>query len=239
MKLCTDPVRERLPQWDHVYTAFVDPSGGSSDSMTLAIAHAEGKLVVLDAVREVRAPFSPGAVVEQFTALLAKYQVWTVHGDRYAGEWAREPFQQRGINYEPAEMTKSELYLAFLPLLNSRAVALIEHPRLEHQLVNLERKVTRGGRDMIDHVRGGHDDIANAVAGACVLALSEGSAMPLRGLPSHPIDAGLYDPLASPAENRLHLMRAEARVGYFTGPGWVPIWHDQGRDLQTHAINED
>jgi hypothetical protein len=92
---------------------------------------------------------------------------------------------------------------------------------------------------MIDHARGGHDDIANAVAGACVLALSQGGAMPVRGLPSHAIDAGVYDPLASPAENRLRLIRAEARAGYFTGPGWAPIWHVSGMDLQTHAINED
>ena len=53
VRACTDRVRERLPQRDRSYVAFVDPSGGSSDSMTLAIAHAEGKTAVLDAVREV------------------------------------------------------------------------------------------------------------------------------------------------------------------------------------------
>ena len=34
-----------------------DPSGGSSDSMTLAIAHRENGSAVLDAIREVRPPF--------------------------------------------------------------------------------------------------------------------------------------------------------------------------------------
>jgi hypothetical protein len=34
------------------YSAFVDPSGGSSDSMTLAIAHLEKSIAVLDALRE-------------------------------------------------------------------------------------------------------------------------------------------------------------------------------------------
>jgi len=38
------------------YRAFVDPSGGSSDSMTLAIAHLEGKVCVLDCIVERRAP---------------------------------------------------------------------------------------------------------------------------------------------------------------------------------------
>ena len=55
VRACTDNVRERLPQLSHTYTAFVDPSGGSSDSMTLAIAHLEGKTAVVDAMREVRA----------------------------------------------------------------------------------------------------------------------------------------------------------------------------------------
>jgi hypothetical protein len=225
VKQCTHPVRERLPQRNFVYTAFVDPSGGSSDSMTLAIAHMEGKTAILDAVREVRAPFSPGAAVEQFTTLLAKYQIWTVHGDRYAGEWPREQFSQRGVGYEPCEMAKSELYLAFLPLLNSWSVSLIDHPRLEHQLISLERKVTRGGRDIVDHPRGAHDDIANCVAGACVLAQTAGQ-IPFNRLPE---SSGYeYNPLAEPEEKLRAERRAEERwkSGYWSGPGWAPTWHD-------------
>ena len=30
------------------YKAFIDPSGGANDSMTLAVAHREDKLVVID-----------------------------------------------------------------------------------------------------------------------------------------------------------------------------------------------
>ena len=37
----------------------------------------------------------------------------------------------------------------------------------------LERRTARGGRDSIDHGPGAHDDIANAVAGALVLAAGE------------------------------------------------------------------
>jgi hypothetical protein len=43
----------------HRYTAFVDPSGGSSDSMTLAVGHREGEITVVDVVREITAPFDP------------------------------------------------------------------------------------------------------------------------------------------------------------------------------------
>ena len=52
-------VRERAPLRANVYVAFVDPSGGSSDAMTLAIAHTEGTTQILDAVRERKPPFSP------------------------------------------------------------------------------------------------------------------------------------------------------------------------------------
>ena len=41
------------------------------------------------------------------------------------------------------------------------------------QLTSLERRTARGGRDSIDHAPGAHDDIANAVAGALVLAYKE------------------------------------------------------------------
>ena len=39
------------------------------------------------------------------------------------------------------------------------------------QLCGLDRRTARGGRDSIDHAPGGHDDLANAVAGAAALAL--------------------------------------------------------------------
>ena len=45
-------------------------------------------------------------------------------------------------------------------------VRLLDNPRLVNQLINLERKTGRGtGKDVIDHPRGEHDDLANACAG--------------------------------------------------------------------------
>jgi hypothetical protein len=49
-------------------------------------------------------------------------------------------------------------------------VELLDHPRLTAQMCGLERRTPRGGRDSIDHAPGGHDDIANSVAGAVVAA---------------------------------------------------------------------
>ena len=43
------------------------------------------------------------------------------------------------------------------------------------QITSLERRTVRGGRDSIDHAPGAHDDVANAVAGAVVIAFKEPS----------------------------------------------------------------
>ena len=163
-------VTVRAPLDGIVYFGFVDPSGGSSDSMTLAIAHAEGARIVLDQVSERKAPFAPSSVVEEFAGVLKQYRLATVRGDRYAGEWPREAFSAQGIAYEVAPLNRSELYLATLPLLNSGRVALLDIPRLTAQFLALERRTSRAGKDSVDHPPGGHDDVANAVAGALTMA---------------------------------------------------------------------
>jgi hypothetical protein len=152
------------------YIAFVDPSGGSSDSMTLAICHRDGDRVVMDCLRERRPPFSPDDVVLEFAAALKSYGVTTVHGDRYAGEWPREAFARHGITYEVCATPKSDLYRDLLPTLNANRIELLDQPRLVSQLCGLERRTVRGGRDSIDHAPNAHDDLANAVAGAVLLA---------------------------------------------------------------------
>jgi hypothetical protein len=166
------PGRFELPSLTGTsYIAFVDPSGGNSDSMTMAIAHrGEHDRVTLDAVRERRPPFSPDDVVLEFVSLLKSYNICTVRGDRYAGEWPRERFRVHGITYEVAEQSKSDLYRDLLPILNSGRAELLDVPRLASQLCGLERRTARGGRDSVDHAPGAHDDLANSVAGAIVSA---------------------------------------------------------------------
>lgn len=151
-----------------IYSAFIDPAGGSGkDSFTLAIGHTDKAtgMAILDAIREHKPPFSPEAVVEEFGALLKSYGVSKLVGDRYAGEWAREPFRKMGIAYEPASKPKSDLYRDFLPLVNSRKADLLDHPKTVQQLISLERRTARSGKDSIDHPPNGHDDCINVVAG--------------------------------------------------------------------------
>jgi hypothetical protein len=62
-----------------------------------------------------------------------------VVGDRFGGEWPRERFRLHGINYDFADMAKTDLYQVLLPLINSRAVDLLDHDRLVHQMVGLEQ----------------------------------------------------------------------------------------------------
>ena len=153
------------------YVGFTDPSGGSHDSFTLAIAYADGERVVISAVREITPPFSPDAVVEEFSVLLKSHRVTNVVGDRYGGEFPRELFRKHGIQYEVAERPKSDLYRDMLPLLNAGRIVLPRSERLVGQICGLERRTARSGRDSIDHGVGGFDDLANACAGAAALAI--------------------------------------------------------------------
>ena len=162
-------VRERPPVPVVHYSAFCDPAGGSGgDSFTLAVGHREGDIITIDAIRERKPPFSPSAVVAEFSALFKAYSIGSVHGDKYAGSWPSEAFSKHGITYQPAPMAKSDLYVNALAALNSGRVALVDHPKLVNQVVGLERRSGRG-KDIIDHAPGAHDDVCNSALGLVAL----------------------------------------------------------------------
>ena len=181
VEACTVPGRVALPPRAGVqYRGFTDPSGGAADAFTLAVAHAEerngAQVAVLDYLAERRPPFSPDAVVAEYAAVLKAYGVTAVQADKYAGAWVVEAFGKHGITCEQSAEPKSELYGNMLPLLNSGRAELLDHPRLHAQLLGLERRTARGGRDSIDHPPGGHDDLANAACGALVATAGGGNA---------------------------------------------------------------
>lgn len=163
--------REIPPLAGLSYRAFTDVSGGVRDSFVTAVCHVEGNIAVVDCVKESPAPFDPSEVVAEHANLLRRYRVGEIEGDKYAGEWPREAFEKHGISYRPCELSKSEIYLEFLPSANARRVRLVNVPRVKSQLVGLERRTARGGRDSVDHRPGRRDDCANAVCGVTVLAL--------------------------------------------------------------------
>lgn len=188
---CTVDGRRHLPAQPYVrYWGFVDPSGGSSDSYTLAIAHWDHsrRRGVLDLVREWRPPFDPEVVSVEVAQACKPYRVTGVTGDAYAGEWPRSRLKAHGLDYYVSQRPKSAIYTAWLPHLNAGRVELLDSPVLRAQLLSLDRRVSRGGRDSIDHPPGAHDDVANAVCGVLVQACDVGGTMAADVAPDVPKD---------------------------------------------------
>jgi hypothetical protein len=87
-------VRPRIP---NVTYHFCDPSGGSADSMVLAIAHREGETVILDCLVEKPAPFNAAAVTSEMAKTLGEYRLTECRGDRYGAQWVVQSFAANGI----------------------------------------------------------------------------------------------------------------------------------------------
>lgn len=156
---------------------FTDAAGGSGgDSWTSAVAYLDRKSnrVVVAGMREKRPLFSPAVTCEEHAAFFRSYGVRRIFADRWGGQFPVETFRKHGIDCRPSERTKSDIYRETLPLLNSGRVELLDIPRLTSQILGLERRTWRGGKDSFDHPPGSgaaaHDDCANAVCGAIVLA---------------------------------------------------------------------
>ena len=152
------------------YFAFCDPSGGSGkDSMTLSICHrADSGKVVQDCILIKNPPFNPQECVKEFSETLRSYGIDSVVGDRYSGDWCSSAFDKYDILYEKSGLTKSDLYLEFLPIVMKGAIELLDHKTQMIELRQLERRTGRG-KDTVDHPRGLHDDISNVLAGCAVI----------------------------------------------------------------------
>jgi hypothetical protein len=174
VEACVGDYHELPPNPSIAYRCFVDAASGvpDGDSYTIAVAHKLGDRVVVDAIREVRPPFSAFEVINTVLLPLCKaYSIHSIVGDNYAGELAKEPVRAAGISYELSKKHKSELYIdPFLPMLNARKIDIPRNERAVNQICSLERSVQRSGRDQISHPTHGRDDVANAIAGAVDVA---------------------------------------------------------------------
>ena len=160
---------ELPPEPGVTYAAFCDPSGGISDSMTLAVAHLrDGAICVLDAILECRPPFDPEIAVAECTAVLRRFGVTKVVSDKYAGDWPKARFAEHGIALEQSAKPKSDIYHDLLPLLNARRVELLDNPRLASQLVGLERRTSRQGKDSDRSFTRRHMTISSTAWPACL-----------------------------------------------------------------------
>lgn len=209
----SEGLRERPFALRTKYVAFIDPSGGSSDSMTLAIGHGEQDRAVLDVLREVKPPFSPEDVVREFAAVLKSYRISRASGDRYGGEWVVDAFKKHQITYEANAEPKSDLYRDLLPLLNSGKADLLDNDKLINQIANLERRTARSGKDSIDHAPRAHDDLANAVAGCLTSIGSKRNSYNIAGFLG-----------ANPAEEDARWRTEQRNIHIFSAGGVRPWW---------------
>ncbi|MFT3784340.1 MAG: terminase family protein [Nibricoccus sp.] len=157
--------RELSPQPNIRYSAFVDLSGGRGDDAALAIGHREERKSIVDFAKRYKAPFNPHEIVGEMARELKLYGVRTVVGDNYSGDFGSRAFESHGIRYLKSEKPRSALYLELLPRLCSGEIELPDDELMVAQLASLERRTRSGGKDVVDHPPGGHDDLANAVAG--------------------------------------------------------------------------
>ncbi|MEX0405533.1 terminase [Aquibium sp. LZ166] len=154
----------------HRYFAFTDASAGKHDSFTLAIGHLENEYeenehFVLDVLRATRPPFDPAIVAGEYAALARFYGVSHLTGDAYAGNWVSEAFNKAGVRYHTSRLNKSQLYLEAVQHFARRAITIPNYAPLIRELRLLERRVSRSGRDSVDHPQNGSDDMANALVG--------------------------------------------------------------------------
>jgi hypothetical protein len=64
---------------------------------------------------------------------------------------------------------KSDIYVAFLALLEAKRAVVLDHSKYRTQAAALERRIV-GGNEIIDHPASTHDDVVNAVAGVLTYA---------------------------------------------------------------------
>jgi hypothetical protein len=220
------------------YFSGIDPSGGRSDSMTMAIAHRtlEGKVIVAR-TEERKAPFNPDDVCREFAEILKAYRVHEATADRYAGVWPTANFQKYGIAIKMSEMDKSQIYLEVQPLFAMGKIEIPNDERILIQFQNLERKIRTGGHDAVDHAPGMKDDVCNAISLAACLANQRAvwspekreSMMPVHSEPSW--KGRFRDPMENTAKTREEL---EAEMRKSMGRVGVPDrskpnpWNNRG-----------
>jgi len=168
--LVVDQRVENLPHRNLKYCAFADLSGGRNDAAALAIAHRAGRKVILDFIRGWHAPHNPHEVIAEMSRILDRWKVRRVVGDNYAADFAASSFEAHGIKYRKCDKNKSQLYAELLPIICAGEIELLHDKASINQLANLERRTRSGGKDIIDHPPGGHDDLANAIAGVAVMS---------------------------------------------------------------------
>jgi hypothetical protein len=184
------------------YVAGLDVSGGRGDAAAVAVAHVEGERVVVDAARRWPSPHDPAVVAASVAEFLKLYGLAGAVADAYGAELARTIYAKAGVSLAATEHTRSDVYLRLLPLMTAGRVEFPPDPTLRVELLGLERRTARSGKDSVTHRPGAHDDLANAVALAAVQASKHANAN---------------------AMNSVMVRRSNVWSGQFSEPGRLPL----------------
>ncbi len=103
-------VTVRRPAGGVRYRSGCDPSGGARDSFTLAIAHDEDGVAILNCLFEIKSPFNPTAAIAEMAGVLKAYGLTRTVGDKYAAEWVVDAFAKAGIKYQHSDRDRSAIY---------------------------------------------------------------------------------------------------------------------------------
>jgi hypothetical protein len=110
-------------------------------------------------------------VIRDYVALMNAYGIDTIMSDNYGGGHYADEWRRQGKKWREAPK-KSDVYIAFLALLEAKRALVLDNSRYRTQAAALERKVV-GGNEIIDHPASSHDDVVNAVAGVLAYATRE------------------------------------------------------------------
>jgi hypothetical protein len=169
-------IHEISPRDGISYVGAVDLAGGGADRSTISIVHAERKgserRIVQDLVKGYGGRNSAvdlEGMVAEMASMLARYKLHRVIGDKYAADWTRQRFKAEGVVYEDAEKTTSEAFLEAEPFFAAGRIEILDHPEQSRELKALERRARTGGRTIVEHPHGGHDDYAAALCRAAAV----------------------------------------------------------------------
>lgn len=146
------------------YVAGLDVSGGRADATAATVLHKDGERVVVDACRHWPAPHDPAQVAREVAAFLHGYNVRSAVADQYGAELTRSIYAEAGLTLIASELNRSESYLALQPQFTTGRIEIPDDPRLRAELLGLERRTGKSGKDAVDHRVGQHDDLSNSLA---------------------------------------------------------------------------
>jgi hypothetical protein len=163
------------------YVAACDTSGGGADTFSMAIVHSQTQNSEQKIVQNVMKGWNRSksgtmdleGTVKQIAEILKRYKLDEITGDKYAAGWVRERFQAESLRYQDAEIDKSQVYLEVEPLFAQGRIEILDHSQLIRELKILERRPRAGGKTLVDHPSGKHDDYSNALCLAAYKAMSK------------------------------------------------------------------